>query len=260
VNIVSLLTDFGLKDPYVGIMKGVMLTINPALTVVDVAHQIEPQDVREAAFVIPDYYRFFPPATVHLCVVDPTVGSARKPLAVLKDGYIFVGPDNGLFSFLLDGATVYEISNEAFTLHPASNTFHGRDVFAPVAAHLSLGLGPELLGPLLTEPVRLSGVGPIASEDTMIGEIVRFDHFGNAISNIPFAQFRGFVRDLSFKVELQSLSFDRISKSYYEGTYVCIFGSSGYLEFAVFGGDLRQDKEIRKGDTVTVRRGAVARG
>ena len=256
MNIISLLTDFGLKDPYVGIMKGVMLTVSPRSTMVDVTHEIEPQDTREAAFLIPEYYRFFPTGTVHLCVVDPTVGSARKPLVLMKDGHIFVGPDNGLFSFLLDGATIREISNRDLMRQPLSTTFHGRDVFAPAAAHLSAGVSPELFGPIVEEGVRLPALAPVTEGEKMIGEIVRFDRFGNAISNVSFAAFERFVTDKPFKIGLKGLSFDRIAGSYYEETCVCTVGSAGYLEFAIFKGNLRRDKGIEKGERVTVGRQA----
>jgi S-adenosyl-L-methionine hydrolase (adenosine-forming) len=256
VNIVSILTDFGLKDPYVAIMKGVMLAINPKLTLVDVTHEIEPQNVREGAFLIPEYCRFFSPGTVHLCVIDPTVGSSRKPLVVVKDDHLFVGPDNGLFSFLLDGATAYEISNETFRLNAVSNTFHGRDIFAPAAAYLSMGTQPKLFGRTVNDPVRLNALIPVIEDEVMTGEIVRFDRFGNAISNISSAAFQRFIAGGPFSIGLKGLSFHDISKSYFEGTMVCTVGSSGCLEFAIFKGNLRRDKRITRGDRIEVRRRA----
>jgi S-adenosyl-L-methionine hydrolase (adenosine-forming) len=254
LSTVTILTDFGLKDPYVGIMKGVMLTLNPQVNLVDITHEIEPQDVREAAFLIPEYYHFFPRGSVHLCVVDPTVGSARKPLVAAKNGHFFVGPDNGLFSFLLEGAAVYEIVNRSVMLATVSDTFHGRDVFAPAAAHLSLSATPDAFGPVVGKPFRLDALGPVVHGDIMTGEIVRFDRFGNAISNIEVDAFHRFVEDGLFEMQLKGMGFARISKSYYEGSYTCVIGSSGYLEFALFNGSLREDKRVRKGDDVTITR------
>jgi S-adenosylmethionine hydrolase len=254
VSTISLLTDFGLKDPYVGIMKGVILGINPRSVLVDVTHEIEAQDVREGAFLVSEYYRFFPPGTVHLCVVDPTVGSSRKPLVVLREGYVFVGPDNGLFSFLLDGAAAFEISNRAFMLEPVSKTFHGRDVFAPVAANLSLGVPPEQFGPAIDRPVLLPGLVPVIENDAMSGEIIRFDRFGNAISNIPYGEFLNFVKGGSFGIGVRELFFEKVSTGYYEEETTCLFGSSGFLEFAVFKGNLRHDRGIEKGDRVMIKR------
>jgi S-adenosyl-L-methionine hydrolase (adenosine-forming) len=255
VNTITILTDFGLKDPYVGIMKGVMLAVNPDLTLVDITHEIGPQDVREASFLVPEYYRYFPQGTVHLCVVDPTVGSARKPLLLTRDGYFFVGPDNGLFSSLLDGATAYEISRRQFLLETISNTFHGRDIFAPAAAHLSRGIHPAEFGPIVAKPVKLrKDLSPITSGNTLLGQIIRFDHFGNAITNISFATLSEFLNGAPHVIELGDLTFRRVGRSYYEGDFTCVVGSSGYLEFGLFKGDLAETKGIRKGDRVTVRR------
>jgi S-adenosylmethionine hydrolase len=129
-RIITLLTDFGPKDPYVGIMKGVILTVNPGVTIVDITHDISPQNIEEAAFLIEEYHRFFPAGTIHLAVVDPTVGSSRKPIIVYKESGVFVGPDNGLFTLILDNAEIHVIENPAFMLGAISSTFHGRDIFA----------------------------------------------------------------------------------------------------------------------------------
>jgi len=255
MNIVTILTDFGLKDPYVAIMKGVMLSINPRLSIVDVSHAVEAQDVREACFMIKEYYQYFSPGTVHLCVVDPTVGSSRKALIVSREGQLFVGPDNGIFSLVLDDQTrLHEITNPRFSLGALSSTFHGRDVFAPAAAYLSLGLPPAEFGPPLGEPVRLGDLFPSCEGDVMIGSIVRFDWFGNAISNISSGAFRDFTESAAFRIEMGDLSFTRLEESYYRGEYTCVVNSAGYLEFGLFKGDLARGKAIRKGETVRIRR------
>ena len=256
MNLVTLLTDFGIKDPYVAIMKGVMLSINPRLSFVDITHQVEAQDVREACFIIDECYRYFSLGTVHLCVVDPTVGSLRKALVVSKKGQFFVGPDNGLFSLLLEGdELVHEISNPRFMQGSLSGTFHGRDVFAPAAAHLSLGLSPAELGPPVARPEVLDALLPIEEEGVLTGTIVRFDRFGNAISNVSVDAFRDFAKGGAFRIEMGGLAFEGgLSESYYEGQYTCLANSAGYLEFAFFRGDLQADKGIRKGEAVTIRR------
>ena len=152
VKIITLLTDFGLKDPYVGIMKGVILSINPDATIIDITHDITPQNIEEAAFLIEEYHRFFPPGTIHMAVIDPTVGSERRPIIVSKDNNIFIGPDNGLFTLVLDDAEVYLIENPDFMLTEVSSTFHGRDVFAPAAAHASTGFHPSAFGRTISDP------------------------------------------------------------------------------------------------------------
>jgi S-adenosyl-L-methionine hydrolase (adenosine-forming) len=254
VNTITLLSDFGLKDPYVGIMKGVMLSLNPHLTLIDITHDIEPQDVREACFVVPEYYDYFPLGTVHLCVVDPTVGSSRRALIVEKDGHIFVGPDNGLFSLILNGANVREITNNRFMMPQVSSTFHGRDIFSPVAAHVTLGASPSDLGPPVVDPVCLSDLHPAIQNDRMTGEIVRFDLFGNAISNISHEDLATFVGAGSYVIDMGGLSFRNLSRSYFENTYVALIGSSGYLEFGLFKGNLAADKQIKRGTRVTIQK------
>jgi S-adenosylmethionine hydrolase len=256
VTIITVLTDFGVRDPYVGIMKGVMLGINPHLHIVDITHEVDPQDVEEASFLIGEYFPHFPGTAIHLCVVDPTVGSARKPLIVVKEGHMFVGPDNGIFSLLFGRgeARAYEITNRRFMGEALSGTFHGRDVFAPAAAHLSAGISPSEFGPVLVEPVVLRGLLPSIEHDTMEGRIVRFDRFGNAISNIAFDFFKDFVGNRPFTIELSSLAFQSLNHSYYESRHTCLVGSSGYLEFGLFMGSLAQYPGIRKDESVRVRR------
>jgi S-adenosyl-L-methionine hydrolase (adenosine-forming) len=254
VGTITVLTDFGLKDPYVGIMKGVMLSINPDLTIIDISHKIESQDVREAAFLVPEYYRYFPPETVHLCVVDPTVGSPRKGIIVTKEGHFFVGPDNGLFSLILEKAVAHEITNVTFLSDRVSFTFHGRDVFSPVAAHLTRGIAPAEFGPRLGKPVSLPGLMPETKGHELIGRIVRLDRFGNAITNISSDRLHSFVKEGKYTIVVGDLSFVAISHSYYENQYTALIGSSDFLEFGLFEGNIARDKGLRKGSTVTVRR------
>ena len=135
---ITLLTDFGLQDPYAGIMKGVILSMNPDVTITDITHEVAPQDIREGAFLIEEYHRYFPLNTIHVAVVDPTVGGERRPIIMRKESHLFVGPDNGIFTLIMDDVPeVIAIENPDFTLKEISSTFHGRDIFAPAAAHLA---------------------------------------------------------------------------------------------------------------------------
>ncbi len=292
-KIITLLTDFGLKDPYVGIMKGVIHTItgthaflphrqrrwvapitgraapasrflpapsNPSLslsdhdvTIVDITHDVEPQDVREAAFLIEEYYRFFPANTVHVAIVDPTVGSARRSIILSKERYLFVGPDNGIFTLIMgDDPEVYLIEDPGFMLKDISSTFHGRDVFAPAAAHLSKGIQPSAFGKQITDPVGLQNLLPRIKGNSLKGEVVRFDRFGNAITNIKVDYLTDFLHGRPLEIRIAGITFTTINKSYYEDTFTCLVGSSGYLEFGFFKGSFAETTQIAKNEQVTV--------
>ncbi|HEY2865866.1 MAG TPA: SAM-dependent chlorinase/fluorinase, partial [Pyrinomonadaceae bacterium] len=181
---VALLTDFGTRDHYVAAMKGVILGINRKAVIVDITHEIEPQAIATAAFVLRACYREFPPATVFCCVVDAGVGSERRAIIVSTNGQFFVGPDNGLFSFLYDkSCEITSIENDRYFRKPVSATFHGRDIFAPVAGHLSLGVPPNEFGPQVTDPVRLNDiVSTQLDEKTFEGAAIHIDHFGNIVT------------------------------------------------------------------------------
>jgi S-adenosyl-L-methionine hydrolase (adenosine-forming) len=253
-KIITLLTDFGTEDPYAGILKGVILTINPFVTIVDISHGVQPQDVTGAAYLIPEYFPLFPPGTVHVSVVDPTVGSSRRAIAVRAGGHLFVGPDNGIFSFLFQGSwEAYTITERTYALKDISSTFHGRDIFAPAAAHLSMGLAAERLGKKIEDPLVLEGLLPEVQKDILYGRIVRFDRFGNAITNIALKAFLDFTGGRPFRIVVGKVTFDRISSSYYEGKAACLVGSNGYLEFAFFRGSFREECGVWKGDEVIVR-------
>lgn len=255
MNIITALTDFGLKDSYVGVMKGVILSINPEARIVDITHGIEPQDILEASFVIDESYRFFPRGSIHLCVVDPTVGSTRRALLVKNHGHVFVGPDNGLFSMLVDDdAEIREITNKRFFLPHVSGTFHGRDVFAPASAYLSLGARFSEFGPLVHDPVNLPELRPNIVNGELNGRIVRFDRFGNAISNISTDILEGFLEADPFLIIVGDMSFASVSRSYCDQHLTCLVGSSGYLEFGSFLENFREQTGIKKGDAVIVRR------
>lgn len=191
MTVLTLLTDFGTEDEYVGVMKGVILSIAPDVRLVDLSHQIPPQDIRRAAFLLMNAVPYFPPDTVHLSVVDPGVGTERRPVAVRTPVGTFVGPDNGLFSWVLarvpEWAAV-EIREPAYRLPLASSTFHGRDIFAPAAAHLAAGVPLENLGPRVEDLVRLPPprlkIGDFVAE----GEILYADRFGNLVTSIGYLE------------------------------------------------------------------------
>jgi hypothetical protein len=185
-GVVTLLTDFGLDDAYVGTLKGVILAINPRARLVDLCHDVPPQDVRRAALLLEQAWRFFPPGTVHLAVVDPGVGTARRAIAVEAGGHRFVGPDNGLlgFCFALPGARAVELTVRRFHRRPVSRTFHARDVFGPVAAHASRGVPLRAFGPAIGDPVRLPWPRPRRRAGRVEGTVVLVDRFGNVLTNL----------------------------------------------------------------------------
>jgi S-adenosylmethionine hydrolase len=253
VKVITILTDFGLKDPYVGIMKGVILSINPEATIVDITHDISRQNIEEAAFLVEEYYRFFPLGTIHMAIIDPTVGSGRRPIIMSKDNNIFIGPDNGLFTLILDSnAEVYLIENPDFMLKEVSSTFHGRDIFAPAVAHASAGLHPSTFGRIIFDPIRLDNILPSIEGHFLKGRIVRFDRFGNAITNIKIDFLKGFLGNRSFEVRVGNMTFTALSKSYYESEFTCLIGSSGYLEFGYFKGNFKEKANVAKNDSVQI--------
>src|SRR5262245_32283700 len=184
---ITLTTDFGTRDWFVGTMKGVILGIKPRARVVDITHEIAPGDIRGGAFALMASCRYFPKGTLHVAVVDPGVGSRRRAIAVRTANSILIGPDNGVLSWALRGETIQSIrqlENRRYFLEPVSRTFHGRDIFAPVAAHLSRGVALERLGRELHDLVRLPWPEPVKQREEIRGEIVYIDRFGNAITNI----------------------------------------------------------------------------
>ena len=254
VKTITLLTDFGLKDPYVGIIKGVILSINPDVRIIDITHDVEPQDIREGAFLLKEYYQYFPRGSIHLAIVDPTVGSKRRALMLNKDGHVFVGPDNGIFSLLIESDTEsYTITNRDFMLKQISSSFHGRDVFAPIAAHVSHGLHPLALGEKVIDLVCLTNIYPDIINAVLTGEVVRFDRFGNAITNIDIETFNDFTGSNGFMIHIGDMNFVSLHKSYYEQDFTCIVGSSGYLEFGYYKGSFQDKTGISKGEPVAVK-------
>ena len=252
MSIITLTTDFGARDWFVGSMKGVILGISPQATIVDITHAIPSGDIRAGAFALLASYRCFRRNTVHVAVIDPGVGSSRAAIAVKTSDHFFVGPDNGVLSLALAQENVIEIrslDNDMYFHKPISTTFHGRDVFAPVAAHLTQDIAFDSLGEKRTEYVRLDRARPRTTEGIMRGEIVYIDHFGNAITNIEWpGKQAGKVR-VPGKVECDIRDFYQQVPS---SQPLVIIGSAGFLEIAVNGGNAASQFGLKIGDPVEV--------
>jgi S-adenosylmethionine hydrolase len=240
-RIVTLTTDFGLSDPFVGIMHGVVLNVHPETTIVDISHAVPSYDVLDGAWTIAQAYRLFPPRTVHVVVVDPGVGSTRRPLIVETDDYVLVAPDNGVLSLVEAREpkfSVRYITAERYFLQPVSQTFHGRDIFAPVAGWLSKGVAPAEFGPEVTDHVRLAlpAVERIGG-NRLRGAVLKVDKFGNLITNISERDAPALfaASPLPFILLIAGQAITRLCRSYAEGgedELFTIVGSSGYLEIA----------------------------
>jgi len=252
MTIVTLTTDFGWSDGYVGIMKGVILGIAPGTELVDLSHDIVPQDVHEGAFVLARAASYFPDGTIHLAVVDPGVGSDRRPLLIQTNRAAYVGPDNGILTHSLsgEGAQAFELDNPAYWLPAISRTFHGRDIFAPVAAHLVRGVPAGAMGRLIDDPVRLAGPAPVRHPDGHIdGHLVHVDRFGNLISDIPAAWAGpggGICRVAGQEIAGPSPSYAGVAR----GQLVALIGSGNTLEIAVRDGSAARRLGVERGADV----------
>jgi S-adenosyl-L-methionine hydrolase (adenosine-forming) len=258
-RIITLTTDFGTRDAYVAAMKGTILTIAPEVRLVDITHDISPQDVMEAAFVLQGAVPFFPPDAIHLAVVDPGVGTDRRPVALRQGNHFFVGPDNGLFPLLFGDEVpddVVILDRPAFWRSPGtSSTFHGRDVFAPTAAHLAAGRDLNELGTAAGSLRPLHWALPIADEQGIQGWVVHIDHFGNCITNISRALFEQRRLGRPVKCYAGNAILERIDMTYAlaeTGEPLLLFNSSDYLEIAVNTGNAADLLGIRKGAPVNV--------
>jgi S-adenosyl-L-methionine hydrolase (adenosine-forming) len=255
--IITLTTDFGQKDHYVSVMKAVMLGINPDLRFVDVSHEIPPQDVMAGAWVVRNASLYFPPGTVHLVVVDPGVGTDRKPVAIRINDQIFVGPDNGIFSLIADEFEyqAWKLMEPEFWLNNPSSTFHGRDIFAPAAAHLATGTRLQEMGEPITELVTYRWAVPISDKDGVQGWIIHIDRFGNLVSNIPAPMIEESIRQSRFRIYVGNTILDEISPTYAavpEGEPVAYIGSSGHLEIAINKGNAMEMLGVQKGAQISI--------
>ncbi|MFQ5881314.1 MAG: S-adenosyl-l-methionine hydroxide adenosyltransferase family protein [Candidatus Methylomirabilales bacterium] len=265
--IITLLTDFGTADPFVGIMKGVILGINPRVEVVDLCHGVSPQDVLEAAFLLHCSYRYFPKGTIHLVVVDPGVGGGRRPLLAEGVHGYYVAPDNGVLSYLFASGEirrVLEITVEEYFLHPVSQTFHARDIFASVAAHLSQIGNVDHFGKRLTEYVRLALPTPEREgEGLLLGSILHMDRFGNLITNISTPEILSLHPERGITVRIKGRRIHGLVTSYdcvRLGEMGAILGSAGYLEIFANRGSAASILKVGRGATVRVEGKVRARG
>jgi len=256
--IITLTTDFGLRDPFVGIMKGVILGICQEARLVDLTHEIAPHDVLEGALALESAVAFFPEGSVHVAVVDPGVGSPRRALAIASAGHYFVGPDNGLLTAALRPGRWSAVSLEAaaYRLAPVSGTFHGRDIFAPAAAHLGCGVPLERLGPPVTDPVTLALPGCRAEGAGLVGEVIGVDRFGNLITSVT-ADRLGALDGGSLSVEVAGQDVGPLVGCYadaVEGMPRPIIGSGGRLEIFVRNGSARERLGATRGTAIRVTR------
>ena len=283
---IVLTTDFGLSDAFVGVMKGVILRINPLATIIDLTHDIRPQNLQQGAFVLGVNYPYFPPGSIPGAGVDPGVGTNRRAIVLETPGAVFVAPDNGLLSEVIkrnlptgknieqpqdgspgvvdlpDSLKAYELTEGSYRLEPVSSTFHGRDVFAPAAAHISMGVAPAEMGPRIDKLVYHPLPEPTRTGDVLAGEVIYVDRYGNLITNISRSDF-SIAEGSSAKasVEIAGCQIHGLSRTFHDEQagvvsspavppLVALFGSSGYLEVAVPDGNAAQSLSAGTGTIV----------
>jgi S-adenosylmethionine hydrolase len=261
VPLITLLTDFGTEDYFVAAVKGVIIGSNPNAHIVDITHEIPPQDIEAGAFTLLAAHSSFPPATIHVAVVDPGVGSSRRPLLVRAHEQFFVGPDNGIFSYICEQSRrpeIFHLTNRKYFHQPVSPTFNGRDIFAPVAAALSTGIKPDELGKKTDDYVRLRPLKAEASANgEIIGRVIHVDRFGNCITNITPAELTPEMIVAGAKLRIKRKLVKSFRRYFSEdaGSKDRIFGlwgSAGFLEIAAAGDSAAKILNVRRGDSVVV--------
>jgi hypothetical protein len=263
--LVTLLTDFGNSDYFVSAVKGVILSANPDCRIVDITHDIPPQDIEAAAFTLLAASASFPPGSIHVAVVDPGVGSARRAVLIKTRDRFFVGPDNGIFSYVCDreeasGRTpeIFDLTNPKYFRHPVSPTFNGRDVFAPVAGALSLGIGPRELGTRISDIVRLLPLkAGMARDGTIDARIIHLDHFGNCVTNITQDELTEEMIAGGARLRIKKKWVTSFRNYFAENTeshekVFGVWGSAGFLEIAALNDSAAKLLEVKRGDSVTV--------
>lgn len=264
--IITLLTDFGAADYFVSSVKGRILSANPQARIVDITHEIPPQDIEAAAFTLLATCETFPPGTIHLTVVDPGVGSSRKAIAIEVGNMFLVGPDNGIFSYVCERfgpphtpRTIIHLNNEKYFSLPVSSTFNGRDVFAPVAAALSRGVKIQRLGTKLSTLVQLPSLAPVVSRSESIrGRIIHIDRFGNCITNISERELSSTMIAAGAQVEINGKKIKSFRRYFAEAAgkekLFAVWGSAGFLEIATTNDSAARMLKTKRGDTVVVRK------
>lgn len=259
--IVTLLTDFGTRDYFVGAMKGALLSVNPHTQIVDLTHDIAAHDIAGGAFTLLAAYDAFPPGTIHVAVVDPGVGSARRPLVVATTDYFFVGPDNGIFSYVCERAAdarVFYLTNKKYFRATVSRTFHGRDIFAPVAGALAQGVRPEELGTQITDYERLAPLAPARAPDgTLNAAVIHIDRFGNCVTNITRADLPAEAIADGVVIQVGTHYVRSFRRYFAEGDLglreiFAIWGSAGFLEIAAARASAAQLLGVERGQPVIV--------
>ncbi len=255
MRIITLTTDFGIEDPFVAVMKGVIYTITSEARVIDISHNIPPGNIVVGAFFVDYASKFFPRDTIHVVVVDPGVGGERRPIMVSARGQYFIGPDNGIFTPLYTGGeSVYHLTSTWYFRTPVSNTFHGRDIFAPVAAHLSTGLSPDFFGERIEDYKKIPLPTPKKLDDgTIEGEIIHVDRFGNLITNISHELLDG----TEYEIEINGKVIDGIKKTYGSvppGEPLALIDSFDMLEIAINRGSAARAFGVKPRTPVRVRR------
>ena len=256
--VITLLTDFGTADYFTGALKGVVLSLNSSAVIADITHEIPSHDVEAAAFILLASYRSFPDKTIHVAVVDPGVGSSRRPILVSGGGQFFVGPDNGIFSYIYESEPVHQtihLTEEQYFRHPVSATFHGRDIFAPVAAALSKGINPTSFGTVVTDEVRLEPLRPGIKGSKVLGRILHIDRFGNCITNINHENLSKEKEPMA-RLLVNGKTIKRF-KTFFEEerereNIFAIWGSAGFLEIAASNRSAAELLNAKRGQAVTL--------
>lgn len=258
MKLISFLSDFGLRDNFVGVVKAVILKINPSAQIVDICHQISPHSIWEAGFLLKSSFRFFPKGTIHLAVVDPEVGTPRKAIIVKTENFYFIAPDNGLLSFVLEEEPplkIIEITNERYFLKPVSSTFHARDIFAPVAGYLSKGRAIDKFGNEVSDYNKLEWVLPKIRKNVLEGEVIYIDYFGNLVTNIRKEVFENFVRNRRFRIKAGDFYIKKISFNYAQADSkqpIALIDSFGYLEISLKEKNAAYSLRLNKGSKIKV--------
>ena len=259
ISLITLLTDFGDRDYFVASMKGVILNINPQARLVDLSHQVRPHDVEAAAFLLRSTYHYFPDGTVHVAVVDPGVGTARRPLLVSTSRYFFLAPDNGLLTSIYENeqsVEVRRIENRQYRLDSEGATFDGRDLFAPAAAWLTRGLAPGTFGRLVSDSVRLPMEEPGWRGSRFLGRIIHVDHFGNVISNVTAAHVqdvRAAIKRATVTIGIAGIAIQDLAPSYADGSpdaARALINSNGLLEIFVKEGSAADLLKVHRGESI----------
>ena len=254
--IITFLSDFGLSDGYVGSVKGVILSINNNIKIVDITHDVKPYSIQQAAYTILTYYNYYPQNTIHLVVVDPGVGSVRFPLIIKTKKYYFVGPDNGIFSYIIskEKCHTFEIvpeKLERFYHCEISTTFHARDIFAPTAALLSKQISPEQLGCSFRKDLYCFDTDVLTGDNEIVAEIIYIDHFGNVVSGFSRKAFEDEKNRKIKEIIIKNNKLDSIKKTYSdvdEGEFLALWGSNGFLEISINKGNAAQKLGCRMND------------